>query len=93
MPPSGKAPVEEPVRVNAKWQEEALARWSQEQDELERREDAERLLEPAAVEDEISEPESVEPEFVEPEPVESEEYEAVDSLSWARQKPFLPFVP
>lgn len=80
--PSGKAPVEEPVRVNAKWQEEALARWSQEQDELERREDAERLLEPAAVEDEISEPESVEPE-----PVESEEYEAVDSLSWARQKP------
>ena len=85
--PSGKAPVEEPVRVNAKWQEEALARWSQEQDELERREDAERLLEPAAVEDEISEPESVEPEFVEPEPVESEEYEAVDSLSWARQKP------
>ena len=71
-----------PVRVNAKWQEEALARWSQEQDELERREDAERLLEPAAVEDEISES-----EFVEPEPVESEEYEAVDSLSWARQKP------
>ena len=85
--PSGKAPVEEPVRVNAKWQEEALARWSQEQDELERREDAERLLEPAAVEEEISEPESVEPEVVEPEPVESEEYEAVDSLSWARQKP------